>query len=61
MNKERQKLLEAVKTIQDFCNNQGKCCGCLMQNRDNGNCLIERTIWNFDEIERRLMEAENDC
>ena len=61
MNNERQKLLEAVKTIRTFCETVGKCRACPMHNNDNGNCLIDRTIWNIDEIERRLKEAENDC
>jgi hypothetical protein len=59
MNKEHQKLLEAVKTIQEYCNNQGRCRGCPLDNKGNS-CLLDRSIWNIWEIERRLTEAENE-
>lgn len=33
--------------------------GCPLDNKGNS-CLLDRSVWNIWEIERRLMEAENE-
>lgn len=62
MKHEHQKLLEAVKTIKEFCGSRRCTRDCVFDDGDR--CMLCRPdLWQLQRMEMRLnsMEAENDC
>ena len=55
--KKLQNSISSLKIIQDFCNEQPNCLGCVFGDTSTEECMFRKDVpewWNLSEIDKRI-------